>query len=44
MDFLKSFSGFFLQNTSLYICSNSKKVVHSLFKIFQNNFNNKINN
>ena len=33
-----------LQNTSLYICSNSKYVVHGLFKIIQNYVNNKINN
>ena len=30
-----------LQNTSLYICSNSKYVVHGLFKIIQNYVNNK---
>ena len=34
----------FLQNTSLYICSNSKYVVHGLFKIIQIYVNNKINN
>ena len=33
-----------LQNTSLYICSNSKYVVHGLFKIIQNYVNNEINN
>ena len=30
-----------LQNTSLYICSNSKNVVHGLLKIIQNYVNNK---
>ena len=34
----------FLQNTSLYIRSNNKHVVHRLFKIIQNYVNNKINN
>ena len=33
-----------LQNTSLYIFSNSQYVEHGLFKIIQNYFNNKINN
>ena len=32
------------QNTSLYTCSNSKKVVPGLFKIIQNYVNNNINN
>ena len=31
-----------LQNTSLYICSNSKYVVHGPFKILQNYIKNKI--
>ena len=31
-----------LQNTSLYICSNSKYNVYGLFKILQNYINNKI--
>ena len=33
-----------LQNTSLYICSNSKYVVRGLFKIIQNYVNDKIVN
>ena len=33
-----------LQNTSLYICGNSKYAVRSLCKIIQNYVNNKINN
>ena len=33
-----------LQNTSLYICSNSKYVVQGIFKIIHNYVNNKINN
>ena len=34
-----------LQNTSLYICGNSKYAVHGLLKIIQNYVNNKkINN
>ena len=37
----KSFRGFLLQNAFLYICSNSKQVVHSLFKIIQNYVDNK---
>ena len=32
-----------LQETSLYICSNSKYFVHGLFKIIQNYVNIKIN-
>ena len=40
----EDFSYSLLQSTSSYICSNSKKVVHSLFKIIQENVNNKINN
>ena len=33
-----------LQNTSLYICSNSNYVVHGLYTIIQNYVNNKNNN
>ena len=33
----------FLQNPSLYICSNSKYVVHGLSKIIQIYVNNNIN-
>ena len=41
---VKSFRRLFLQNTSSYICSINKYVVHGLFKIIQNYVNNKINN
>ena len=34
----------FLQNPSLYICSNSKDIVHDLLMIIQNYVNNKMNN
>ena len=40
----KGFRGLPSQITSLYIYSNSKQVVLSLFKIIQNYVNNKINN
>ena len=43
-DFFYHGTSMLLQNTSLYICSNSKYVVHGLFKIIQNYVNNKINN
>ena len=36
----KSFRRLFLQNTSSYICRNSKKVVQGLFKTIQNYANN----
>ena len=41
-DFFYHGTSMLLQNTSLYICSNSKYVVHGLFKIIQNYVNNKI--
>ena len=43
-DFFYHGTSMVFQNTSLYICSNSKYVVHGLFKIIQNYVNNKINN
>ena len=43
-DFFYHGTSMHLQSTSLYICSNSKYVVHGLFKIIQNYVNNKINN
>ena len=43
-DFFYHGTSMLLQSTSLYICSNSKYVVHELFKIIQNYVNNNINN
>ena len=43
-DFFHHGISMLLQNTPLYICSDSKYVVHSLFKIIQNYVNTKINN
>ena len=43
-DFFYHGTSVLLQNTSFYICSNSKYVVHGLFKIIKNYINNKINN
>ena len=43
-DFFYHGTSMLLQNTSLYIFSNSKYFEHGLFKIIQNYFNNKINN
>ena len=40
----KSFRGLLSQNTSLFICSNSKQVVHGLFKIIQNYIKKRIKN
>ena len=43
-DFFYRGASMLLQETSLYVCSSSKYVVHSLFKIIQNYVNSKINN
>ena len=43
-DFFHHGTSMLLQNTSFYIGSDSKYIVHSLFKIIQNYVNNKINN
>ena len=40
----KSFRILLLQNTSSHICSNSKQVVHALFKIIKNYVDSKISN
>ena len=43
-DFFYNGTSILLQNAFFYICSNSKYVVHGLFKTIQNHVNNKINN